>query len=230
MLPAPARIGYTASARSFASTARVGTAERTPALADVVSDGAAEFERKQEEFRENLSAAKKKADRAFPIPHAPAQQVNSTSQVDHNTPTSNVATDPSGPILGLGSYSSASAEDFREAARRADESTDAPANSSSKGKGLFGNLIYGTEAAREMDREIEQSFSQTLARGKYVHSIVFHEVKPDKVDEYVDLVGGWYPKVAADPKNKVHLVGSWRTEVGDCDTFGKNRSCSDLNI
>jgi len=71
-----------------------------------------------------------------------------------------------------------------------------------------------------MDQEIEHSFSQVLARGKYVHSIVFHEVKPDKVNEYVDLVGKWYPKMAGMPENKVHLVGSWRTEVGDCDTFG----------
>lgn len=72
-----------------------------------------------------------------------------------------------------------------------------------------------------MDREIEHSFSQVLARGKYVHSIVFHDVKPDKVDEYVDLVGSWYPRMAGMPENKVHLVGSWRTEVGDCDTFGE---------
>jgi hypothetical protein len=71
-----------------------------------------------------------------------------------------------------------------------------------------------------MEKEIEASFSQVLARGKYVHSIVFHEVKPDKVDEYVKLVGEWYPKMASMQENKVHLVGSWRTEVGDCDTFG----------
>lgn len=71
-----------------------------------------------------------------------------------------------------------------------------------------------------MDREIEKSFSQVLARGKYVHSIVFHSVKPKKVDEYVELVGKWYPKMAGLPENHVHLVGSWRTEVGDCDTFG----------
>lgn len=82
------------------------------------------------------------------------------------------------------------------------------------------NLIYGTPEAREMDKEIERSFSQVLARGKYVHSIVFHEVKPDKVDEYVELVGKWYPRMAGMPENKVHLVGSWRTEVGDSDTFG----------
>jgi len=89
-------------------------------------------------------------------------------------------------------------------------------------KAKLNSLIYGTKEGREMDQEIEQSFSQVLARGKYVHSIVFHEVKPDKVDEYVELVGNWYPKMASMPENKVHLVGSWRTEVGDCDTFGKS--------
>lgn len=73
-----------------------------------------------------------------------------------------------------------------------------------------------------MDQDIEKSFSQVLARGKYMHSIVFHSVKPDKVDEYVDLVSTWYPKVAAIEDNNLHLVGSWRTEVGDCDTFGEN--------
>ena len=87
-------------------------------------------------------------------------------------------------------------------------------------KGKLSSLIYGTKEGREMEREMEQSFSQVLARGKYVHSIVFHEVKPDKVDEYTELVGKWYPKMAGMPENKVHLVGSWRTEVGDCDTFG----------
>lgn len=87
--------------------------------------------------------------------------------------------------------------------------------------GALSSLIYGTPEGRELDKDIERSFSQVLARGKYVHSIVFHDVKPDKVEEYTELVGSWYPKVAAIPENKVHLVGSWRTEVGDCNTFGK---------
>ncbi|KAF5868063.1 putative nipsnap family protein [Botrytis fragariae] len=92
-------------------------------------------------------------------------------------------------------------------------------NENGEKKGKLSSLIYGTPEGREMEKEIEQSFSQVLARGKYVHSIVFHEVKPDKVDEYVQLVGEWYPKMAGMEQNKVHLVGSWRTEVGDCDTF-----------
>ncbi|KAM4065382.1 NIPSNAP domain-containing protein [Hirsutella rhossiliensis] len=85
--------------------------------------------------------------------------------------------------------------------------------------GPLSNLIYGTKEGREMEAQMEASFSQVLARGKYVHSIVFHEVKPERVDEYVDLVGRWYPQIANAPENKVHLVGSWRTEIGDCDTF-----------
>ena len=91
---------------------------------------------------------------------------------------------------------------------------------SNRRKGKLSSLIYGTREGQQMDQEIEKSFSQVLARGKYVHSIVFHTVKPDKVDEYVELVGGWYPRVAGMEENHVHLVGSWRTEVGDCDTFG----------
>ncbi|ROT41026.1 NIPSNAP family protein [Sodiomyces alkalinus F11] len=85
--------------------------------------------------------------------------------------------------------------------------------------GPLTNLIYGTKEGRELDAQLAASFSQVLARGKYVHTITFHEVRPDKVEEYVDLVGYWYPKMASLPENKVHLVGSWRTEVGDCSTF-----------
>jgi hypothetical protein len=110
------------------------------------------------------------------------------------------------PTLIVGSQSSAETEPaVEEPGRKA---------------GPISNLIYGTKEGREMEFELNNSFSQVLARGKYVHSIVFHEVKPDKVDEYVDLVGSWYPRMAGLPENKVHLVGSWRTEVGDCDTFG----------
>ncbi|KAM0264159.1 hypothetical protein ACHAQJ_000905 [Trichoderma viride] len=97
----------------------------------------------------------------------------------------------------------------------AEANTDAP----DRKQGPLTNLIYGTKEGREMEAQMEASFSQVLARGKYVHSIVFHEVQPDKVDEYIQLTGEFYPKMANTPENKVHLVGSWRTEVGDCDTF-----------
>ena len=114
--------------------------------------------------------------------------------------------------LSLGSLSTHDTEAARESSFKSE---------SSKRKGALSSLIYGTHEGQQMDQEIEKSFSQVLARGKYVHSIVFHHVKPDKVDEYVKLVGDWYPRMASLEKNHVHLVGSWRTEVGDCDTFGE---------
>ena len=179
--------------------------ERAPALSDIQPNNAESFDKKQKDFRDNLSAQVKKqraAERSS-RDSTPAKS-SSTSSFDNAV---NMQANQ-----GLGSLSTATGE----AARQQDDAS----NKKKPGSGRLSNLIYGTEEGREMDREIERSFSQVLARGKYVHSIVFHEVKPGKVDEYVELVGSWYPKMASMPENKVHLVGSWRTEVGDCDTFG----------
>lgn len=67
---------------------------------------------------------------------------------------------------------------------------------------------------------MEQSYGKVLARGKYVHEIVLHRVKPDKVNGYVELIGEEYPRIAEDKQNNVHLVGSWKVEIGEADTFG----------
>jgi hypothetical protein len=169
------------------------------------------FDQKQQEFRAQLSEKVRKQKEQERVSAAAAAKSQSSSASNLNdTSTSELLKGQ-----GLGSLSTATGE----AARKQDE-----ANGKRKPSGgRLSSLIYGTEEGREMDRDIERSFSQVLARGKYVHSIVFHDVKPDRVDEYVELVGGWYPRMAAMPENKVHLVGSWRTEVGDCDTFGSSR-------
>jgi hypothetical protein len=156
-------------------------------------DGSVEaFNSKQKAFREQLVAAQKERDASgsLSLPSSP---------------------DTGDVPKGLGSLSTASPSE-----RAAEIAEKEPPRKA----GPLTNLIYGTKEGRELDAQLEASFSQVIARGKYVHSIVFHEVKPDKVDEYVELVGNWYPRMASIPENKVHLVGSWRTEVGDVDTFG----------
>ena len=162
--------------------------------------------------------AKKEQDSQWTSATAASSSSSSSSHYDASTGSStssdasnSSASGSSGNSEGLGSLATHSTGRARE---------EQEAEETSKRKGKLSSLIYGTHEGREMDREIEKSFSQVLARGKYVHSIVFHSVKPDKVDEYVELVGKWYPKMAGLPENHVHLVGSWRTEVGDCDTFG----------
>jgi hypothetical protein len=190
--------------RTFTSTTALC---RTPALADITPEGVQSFDAKQKAFRERIAEQSKKKE-----PSQSQAEFNSSpsSPTAPHASTARSSSSNSLNVQGLGSLSSSSAEPAQE------EDTAK--------KGKLSSLIYGTKEGREMDREIEHSFSQVLARGKYVHSIVFHEVKPDKVDEYVELVGSWYPRTAGMPENKVHLVGSWRTEVGDCDTFGTFRS------
>jgi len=180
------------SVRAF--TTSVAAQKHTPSLGDIEPEQQDKFMARQKKFREQLAEAQK--------------------QREASALASNVHKTYSGSAIsqGLGKLSTASTGSAAQVAEQ----------ESARKTGALTNLIYGTKEGRELDAQIEASFSQVLARGKYVHSIVFHDVKPECVEEYVDLVGTWYPRMASMPENKVHLVGSWRTEVGDCDTFGKS--------
>jgi len=57
-----------------------------------------------------------------------------------------------------------------------------------EGPSLVKSFLYGTEKGQELQREMEQSYSKVLARGKYVHKLNQHIVRPDKIDEYVALM------------------------------------------
>ena len=56
------------------------------------------------------------------------------------------------------------------------------------GPSLVKSFLYGSEKRQELQREMEQSYSKVLARGKYVHKMNQHHVKPDKINEYVALM------------------------------------------
>lgn len=197
---APSTTATSSAARSFASCAPAWSkASKAPALSDIEPEQGHVFDGKQKQFREQLAEQHRK--------RKEQERQSATSAAKSSDPSSFAATSQ---VLGEAA-GSLTPHTGKDAQKQEDPNK--------KKGGRLSSIIYGTEEGREMDREIERSFSQVLARGKYVHSIVFHEVKPDKVDEYVELVGNWYPKMASMPENKVNLVGSWRTEVGDCDTF-----------
>ena len=190
--------------------------QRSPSIADITPDGAPKFDAKQKEFREGLRAAQKAKEKqdsqsVDAFKHLASSFVSSSDAASTAPDASNAGVSSLADVA-LGSLSTHQTGAARESSSKEENS---------KRKGALSSLIYGTQEGQQMDREIEKSFSQVLARGKYVHSIVFHSVKPKKVDEYTELVGNWYPRMANLEKNHVNLVGSWRTEVGDCDTFGK---------
>ncbi|KAL9581140.1 MAG: hypothetical protein Q9203_006018 [Teloschistes exilis] len=201
------------------------SSQRPPCLADIEPNGASAFDARQRKFRDGIKEAQKAKEKqdsqsAAALKFSVASKGEGGRDARTAGHASNAGSQPTSSAYSemsnrsvteaLGSLSTHNTE----AARQDSEQQDA-----SKRKGALSSLIYGTREGQQMDQEIEKSFSQVLARGKYVHSIVFHTVKPDKVDEYVELVGGWYPKMAKLEDNHVNLVGSWRTEVGDCDTF-----------
>lgn len=106
---------------------------------------------------------------------------------------------------------------FREELAKARAASSA--GTTAEKTGVVKSLLYGSAKGQREEAEMEKSYSQVLARGKYVHAIEFHHVKPDKHAEYVNFIGETYPAIAGDKENKCHLVGSWKTEVGDLDTF-----------
>ena len=197
----------TSLTRTFTTTCV--SRQRAPGLGDVPPGTAETYNAKQKQFREGLEEARKRKEQAERQSLDSAHRTPSTTASRDPRPPSEISAED--PTLGLGSLSTATGE-----ARQAETES----STSGRRKGPLSNLIYGTPEGRQMDKEMERSFSEVLARGKYVHSIVFHHVKPDKVDDYVKLVGEWYPKMAKMPDNRVNLVGSWRTEVGDAETFG----------
>ncbi|MCJ1319137.1 hypothetical protein MMC15_004470 [Xylographa vitiligo] len=202
--------------RTFSTSAPY---QKTPSLADITPNGAAAFDARQKEFRDSVKTAqqaKEQQDSQLVNTSTPAS-ISASASASSFTNAANAQDTNDASIaseiankLSLGSLSTHSAEQARASTSQ---------HETSKRKGALSSLIYGTKEGQQMDQDIEKSFSQVLARGKYVHSIVFHQVKPDKVDEYIKLVGDWYPRMASLEENHVHLVGSWRTEVGDCDNF-----------
>ena len=190
--------------------------QRAPSIGDITPNNASAFDARQKEFREGLRQAQKAKEQQDSQSVAAFKKSAPSSVSGYDGASTAPNASNAGPSsladVSLGSLSTHQTGAARESSSK-EEST--------KRKGALSSLIYGTQEGQQMDKDIEKSFSQVLARGKYVHSIVFHTVKPDKVDEYTELVGSWYPRMAKLEQNHVNLVGSWKTEVGDCDTFGK---------
>ncbi|EAS35121.3 nipsnap family protein [Coccidioides immitis RS] len=201
---------------------------KAPSIRDITPDNAATFNQRQKEFRENLEAArKKKLEQESQSVDSSVSSSSSSSSSSASTGSSASVARPTGdasgsatrPVIDAADHLDGQALGSLSTHRILGERRQSELNSQTTKRGPLSSLIYGTKEGQQLDRDIERSFSEVLARGKYVHSIVFHKVKPDKVDEYVELVGEWYPKMAALEANRVNLVGSWRTQVGDNDTF-----------
>ncbi|KAI9502222.1 hypothetical protein BX070DRAFT_242125 [Coemansia spiralis] len=84
-----------------------------------------------------------------------------------------------------------------------------------KASHIVRSILHGSEQVRQETRD---TLSKVLARGKYVHELATHRVKPGCMDEYKSVVTELYPRIVRNLSPKVKLVGSWETDIGDLDT------------
>ncbi|KAJ3288678.1 hypothetical protein HK104_008034 [Borealophlyctis nickersoniae] len=85
----------------------------------------------------------------------------------------------------------------------------------SKVKSIVNSVLHGTERGNR--DEVADTHSKLLARGKYVHEMQIHNVKPEAMDDYIKLVDEHYPRIANSPEFQVKLFGSWTAEFGELD-------------
>ncbi|KAJ2078263.1 hypothetical protein H4R24_004597 [Coemansia sp. RSA 988] len=84
-----------------------------------------------------------------------------------------------------------------------------------KASHIVRSILHGSEQVRQ---ETKDTLSKVLARGKYVHELATHHVRPGCMDEYKAIVSELYPLVVRTHSPGVKLVGSWETDIGDLDT------------
>ncbi|KII93671.1 hypothetical protein PLICRDRAFT_152597 [Plicaturopsis crispa FD-325 SS-3] len=81
------------------------------------------------------------------------------------------------------------------------------------------SLLHGSPEAKQAgDLELQQH-SRLVARGKYVHGIEVHHVKPEAAEAYKKAAEKYYTGLISDPELHVKLTGDWETVVGVQDTY-----------
>jgi hypothetical protein len=163
------RVARTATSllRPFSTSA---IAYRSPSIRDVTAESTEEFLRRQKEFRENLEQARLRKEQVE------SQSVNAS--VSSSTPSRESA--PTAPQVSNASSDSRMCS--FDAAQNLDHKAmgslsmhrylgEEQQQEAANKRGPLSSLIYGTKEGQHFDKDMERSFSQVLARGKYVHSI-----------------------------------------------------------
>jgi len=87
-----------------------------------------------------------------------------------------------------------------------------------KSQGYISSLLHGSLQAKA-EGELDQSHSDVVARGKYIHELLEHKVHPSKVHEYKQRIGDYYARIGDKFSDDVRLTGSWECIIGEMDTF-----------
>ncbi|KAI0294935.1 NIPSNAP-domain-containing protein [Russula brevipes] len=81
------------------------------------------------------------------------------------------------------------------------------------------SILHGSKQAKEAGDLEGQHHSRIIARGKYLHGIEIHRVKPDSVKEYKKAAERYYTGLRDDSELRIKLSGNFEAIVGEQDTF-----------
>ncbi|KAG0245803.1 hypothetical protein BGX31_006095 [Mortierella sp. GBA43] len=88
-----------------------------------------------------------------------------------------------------------------------------------KVSGIVNSILHGSGSLTKVMSQ--ESWGVSLARGKYIHELQKHRIRPERFDDYVQLVSEAFPRMVKESNNRLRLTGSWLTEIGELDTAGK---------
>ncbi|KAF9917351.1 hypothetical protein BX616_001294 [Lobosporangium transversale] len=99
-----------------------------------------------------------------------------------------------------------------------DSSKDGSSSAKPLGKvsGIVNSILHGSGSLPKV--QSQESWGLSLARGKYVHELQKHRIRPERFDDYVELVSEAFPRMVKESNNRLRLTGSWLTEIGQLDT------------
>ncbi|CAO3571789.1 unnamed protein product [Mortierella alpina] len=93
---------------------------------------------------------------------------------------------------------------------------DGAAKPLGKVSGIVNSILHGSGSLPKVLSQ--ESWGVSLARGKYVHELQKHRIRPERFDDYVQLVSEAFPRMVKESNNRLRLTGSWLTEIGQLDT------------
>ncbi|SCZ93629.1 BZ3500_MvSof-1268-A1-R1_Chr6-3g08782 [Microbotryum saponariae] len=86
-------------------------------------------------------------------------------------------------------------------------------------KGAFSALLHGSPEAKAEGEKAEGQHSKLVGRNRSVHEFQKHKVLPQHVEQYKELIAGYYKGIHESEDFHAKLTGSWEIVVGEVDTF-----------
>ncbi|KAK7063985.1 Zn(2)-C6 fungal-type domain-containing protein [Favolaschia claudopus] len=89
----------------------------------------------------------------------------------------------------------------------------------SRSLSVLQSLLHGSPEAKQAGELDTLQHSRLVGRGKYIHAVEIHRVRPDKTQEYKEAAEKYFLGIKNDAELRTKLTGNWEVIIGEQDTF-----------